>query len=130
MITITQNAVWVKCKDCNGWIKVTSQDTAVLYSFVEVPIMNWFFYECGVCAEDKYLFLLSYNDPEYLLSVLQDSMGVAEVAQELPSDMDIALFAETYGHTPQLHVRYYIETAVAKFASELMAVSSPLELLE
>ncbi len=130
MITITQDAVWVKCRDCDSWIKITAQDATILYSFSEVPLLNWFFFECNICTDDQFLFLLSYKDPEYLLSVLQDSSGVAEVAMELPSDMDLALFAETYGHIPQLHVRLYIETAVTEFAKELMALDSPLEQLE
>jgi hypothetical protein len=130
MITITQNAVWVKCRDCDRWVNITAQDATILYSFLEVPLLNWFFFECNVCSEDKHLFLLSYKDPEHLLAVLQDSSGVAEVAMELPSDMDLALFAASYGHIPQLHVRLYIETAVTQFAKELMTVGSPLELLE
>ena len=130
MITITQDAVWVKCKDCNGWTKVTTQDIAVLYSFIEVPLLNWVFYECSVCDEDKHLFLLSYKDPVYLLTVLQDSSGVAEVALELPSETDLSLFAATYGHIPQLHVRYYIETKVMEFARKLQSVRSLLELTD
>lgn len=130
MISITPDSVWVHCKDCGKWIKLTAPDATILYSFSETPLLNWIFFECDVCEQDKFLFLLSHEDPAYLLARLQDTAGVAEVALALPSDTDLALFASTYGHEPKLHVRLYIETKVAEFSKELDSFDSPLESLE